>query len=379
MAPLASRALSADTGAEAWLRYAPLTSAARAKYDSLPASVVVLDTTPLLKTSENELIRGVRGMTGRTLRAENKLPQESAIVLGTNVALREAAPEWQAPAGLSGDGFALTTGRIHGFDCLIVTGTTDRSVLYGVFALLRRIALEEDLKSLNEQSQPYASIRWVNQWDNLDGRIERGYGGRSIFFDNGAVRADLSRAADYARLLASLGIDGCVVNNVNANPRVLALDFLPQLARIADAFRPWGVQLAISVDFTSPKTIGGPDTFDPLDSRVAAWWKDKADEIYRQIPDFGGFVVKADSEGRVGPSAYGRTAANAANMIARALKPHGGVLFYRAFVYDHHLDWRNLKNDRARAAYDIFHPLDGTFDGNVIIQIKNGPIDFQVR
>ena len=155
--------------------------------------------------------------------------------------------------------------------------------------------------------------------------------------------------------------------------------FIPQLARIADVFRPWGVRLAVSVDLSSPKTAGGLDTFDPLDPRVVEWWKAKVDRIYRQIPDFGGFVVKADSEGRAGPSSYGRTPADAANVIARALRPHGGVLFYRAFVYDHHLDWRNPKNDRARAAYDIFHPLDGKFDDNVIIQIKYGPIDFQAR
>ncbi|MGH9549513.1 MAG: alpha-glucuronidase family glycosyl hydrolase, partial [Terriglobales bacterium] len=155
--------------------------------------------------------------------------------------------------------------------------------------------------------------------------------------------------------------------------------FLPQLARIADVFRPWGVRLAVSVDLSSPKAAGGLDTFDPLEPRVVEWWKRKVEKIYQQIPDFGGFVVKADSEGRAGPSSYGRTPADAANVIARALRPHGGVLFYRAFVYDHHLDWRNPKNDRARAAYDIFHPLDGKFDDNVIIQIKYGPIDFQAR
>ncbi len=379
VAPLPSQVLCAETGADAWLRYAPLSADARVKYESLPHTLVTLGTTPILKTAEDELRGGARGMLGRTFRLESQLPQEPAIILGTIATLHEVAPEWQAPTALNGDGFWLTTGRIHGLDRVIVTGATDRGVLYGVFALLRKIAFEEDLKHLNVQSAPYSPIRWVNQWDNLDGRIERGYGGRSIFFDNGNVRDDLTRAGDYARLLASLGINGCVVNNVNANPRVLAPDFLPQLVRIADAFRPWGVQLAISVDFTSPKAIGGLDTFDPLDSRVAAWWKDKADEIYRLIPDLGGFVVKADSEGRAGPSAFGRTPADAANMLARALKPHGGILFYRAFVYDHHLDWRNPKNDRARAAYDIFHPLDGKFDDNVIIQIKNGPIDFQVR
>src|SRR5579864_3827474 len=227
--------------------------------------------------------------------------------------------------------------------------------------------------------QPAAPIRWVDQWDNLDGNVERGYGGRSIFFEGGKVCDDLIRAGQYARLLASIGITTCTVNNVNAAPGVLANSFIPQLRRIADAFRPWGVQLSVSVDLSSPKVIGELDTFDPLDERVAEWWRTKVDEIYRQIPDFAGFVVKADSEGRSGPSAYGRTHSDAANVIARALNPHGGVVFYRAFVYNHHLDWHNPKNDRAKAAYDNFHPLDGKFDDNVIVQIKNGPIDFQVR
>src|SRR5581483_7491539 len=188
-----------------------------------------------------------------------------------------------------------------------------------------------------------------------------------------------SRVSEYGRLLASLGINGCSITNVNSDPRLLGSDFVPQIARIAAALRPWGVQIGLSVDFGSPKTVGGLDTFDPADARVAAWWKAKADELYRAIPDLGGFVLKADSEGRVGPSTYGRTHADAANVVARALKPHGGILFYRGFVYDHHMDWQNLKNDRARAAYDNFQPLDGRFDDNVVIQIKNGPIDFQVR
>jgi alpha-glucuronidase len=176
-----------------------------------------------------------------------------------------------------------------------------------------------------------------------------------------------------------VGINACTIDNVNANPKVLTAEYLPQIARIAEAFRPWGVRVAISVDFGSPQSVGGLDTFDPLDARVAAWWKGKADEIYTAIPDLAGFVLKADSEGRAGPSKYGRTHADAANMVARALAPHGGLLLYRGFVYDHHMDWRNPKNDRARAAYDNFVPLDGKFDDNVVIQIKNGPIDFQVR
>ncbi len=219
----------------------------------------------------------------------------------------------------------------------------------------------------------------MDEWDNLNGTIERGYAGRSIFFDNGSVRPDMTRPGEYARLLASVGINGCAINNVNADLKMLTPEMITQVARIADAFRPWGVRLAMSVDLSSPKVVGGLDTFDPLDSRVIAWWQKAVNQVYAQIPDFAGFVVKADSEGRAGPSQYGRTPVDAANVLARALKPHGGVLLYRAFVYNHHLDWNDPKADRARAAYDIFHPLDGKFDDNVIVQIKHGPIDFQVR
>lgn len=374
-----SRVHAADDRYDAWLRYAPLTNAEGAKYDSLPASVAVLGESPVLDTAQSELIRGVQAMLRRTLHPGKALPDGNAIVLGTLATLHSVAPDLDVPNALREDGFSLTASRFHGHDCFVIAGSSERGVLYGVFTLLRKIALGEELQHLREIQEPSASVRWVNEWDNLDGRIERGYGGPSIFFAEGNVRADLSRAGEYGRLLASVGIDGCVVSNVNANPRMLAADFLPQLARIADVFRPWGVRLAISVDFSSPKALAELDTFDPIDPRVAEWWKQRADQLYKLIPDFGGFLVKADSEGRPGPSSYGRSPADAANVIAHALKPHGGILFYRAFVYNHHLDWRDLKNDRAKAAYDIFHPLDGKFDDNIIIQIKNGPIDFQVR
>jgi alpha-glucuronidase len=372
--------LAAETGAAAWLRYAYLRDpAVRARYNALPASAVALGDSAVIQTAQGELIRGVRGMLGRTLRAEAHLPKESAIVLGTFDALQAAAPALKPPAGLGEDSYWLKTATLDGFPCLLITAPDDRGVLYGVFAVLRRIALGEAVAPLDDRQVPYAPVRWVNEWDNLDGTIERGYGGRSIFFENDNVVDDLSRARDYARLLASVGVNACAVNNVNANPRVIRSEFLPQLARLAAAFRPWGVRLAVSVDLSSPKVVGGLGTFDPLDPRVAEWWKEKSDEIYRAIPDFAGVVVKADSEGRLGPSAYARTHADAANVLARALQPNGGLVFYRAFVYDHHLDWRNLKNDRARAAYENFHPLDGQFDANVVVQIKNGPIDFQVR
>ena len=187
----------------------------------------------------------------------------------------------------------------------MITGATDRAVLYGAFALLRKIAQGESVSALNEVQVPSAPVRWVNQWDNLDGTIERGYAGQSIFFENGSVRQDLTRAAEYARLLASVGINGCNVSNVNADLHILDADFIPQLARIADVFRPYGVQLGVAVNVGMPKQIGGLETFDPLDPKVAEWWKKKFDEVYRQIPDFGGVVVKADSEGQLGRRCMG--------------------------------------------------------------------------
>ena len=371
--------VAAETGAEAWLRYSPLTPQAAQTYQRLPHQSLTLAESAVLRTAQQELSRGIAQMLGSPLRVEAASSREPAIILGTVTQLHTAAPHLHPPRDLRPDGYWLKSAKLHGSESLIVTAGTDRGVLYGVFALLSKIARAETLDGIDEVQQPSAPIRWVNQWDNLDGRIERGYGGPSIFFADGNVRADLTRAGQYARLLASIGINGCTINNVNAAPGILEDSFIAQVARIADVFRPWGVQLSLSVDLSSPKVMGGLDTFDPLDPRVAEWWRRKVDEIYKHIPDFGGFVVKADSEGRLGPSTYGRTPADAANTIARALKPHGGVVFYRAFVYNHHLDWHNLKNDRAKAAYDNFHPLDGSFDDNVIIQIKNGPIDFQVR
>ncbi len=370
--------VAAQTGDPGWLRYSALSPQAAKTYDFLPDKVVLLGDSAVLKSAEQELTRGIEQMLARTIVSRASI-QGPSIVLGT-MRQFEQHEKLSWPKGLTeADAFWITRTKIHGSECFIIAGGNDRGVLYGVFALLSKIARGENFAAINEGQRPYAPIRWVNQWDNIDGSIERGYGGRSIFFADGKVRDDLSRAGQYARLLASIGINGCTINNVNAAPGMLQDSFVAEVRRIADAFRPWGVQLSMSVDLSSPKLIGGLDTFDPLDPRVAEWWRKKVDELYVQIPDFGGFVVKADSEGRSGPSTYGRSHADAANVIARALKSHGGVVFYRAFVYNHHLDWRDLKNDRAKAAYDNFHPLDGQFDDNAIVQIKNGPIDFQVR
>jgi alpha-glucuronidase len=316
-------------------------------------------------------------MLGRTLRREAVLSATDGVVIGNLPDVARALP--QLTGSVPADGFWIKSVRQGNLRYTVVAGGSDRGTLYGVFALLRKIALQQPLGSLDEKETPYAPVRWLNHWDNLDGSIERGYGGRSIFWEARHARNDLSRVSDYGRLLASLGINATSINNVNADPAILSSELLPDVARIAAAFRPWGVRVAISIDFGSPKSVGGLDTFDPVDPKVAEWWRTKVDEIYRAVPDLGGIIIKADSEGRVGPSAYNRTHADAANVVARALKPHGGLLFYRGFVYDHHMDWNNPKNDRARAADDNFRALDGQFEDNAVIQIKHGPIDFQVR
>jgi alpha-glucuronidase len=370
----------AETGAEGWLRYAPIGDArVIEQYHTLPGSVLSLNDSPIVRSAASELMRGIDGMLGRKLEVESALPDKSAFVLGTVTELQTHFPHWNPGVELRPESYAISSIHKHGHTYWLIAGADARGVLYGTFRLLEMIGEEKDLSSLSVSESPSAPVRWVNQWDNLNGTIERGYAGRSIFFDNEGVRVDLTRAGEYARLLASVGINGIAINNVNADLKVLTPEMIAQVARIADVMRPWGVRLAVSVDLSSPKVVGGLDTFDPLDPRVIAWWQKKVDEVYAKIPDLGGFVVKADSEGRAGPLQYGRTPVDAANVLARALRPHGGVLLYRAFVYNHHLDWRDLKADRARAAYDIFHPLDEKFDDNVIVQIKHGPIDFQVR
>ena len=362
-------------GDPAWLSYGPVKSGVVFP-GGVPATVVALGSGPLEDSAARELRLGWRGMLGRELQVAHVGGNgEREVVLGTQAEVEAWHPGAAKTKALGHDAFRIYREK----NAWVVEGGDDRGVLYGAFALLREIAEEHSLAKLDETSAPWAAIRWTNEWDNPNGTIERGYAGPSIFFENGKVRADLSRAAAYARLLSSVGIDGCTINNVNADVGLLRPDNLREIARIADVFRPYGVRLSLSVDMSSPQVIGGLTTFDPLDPEVAAWWKAKIDEIYSVIPDFGGVVIKADSEGRVGPSKYGRSQSDAANVVARALKPHGGVVMYRGFVYNNHLDWHDLKADRARAGYDNFHPLDGKFDDNVIVQIKNGPIDFQVR
>jgi alpha-glucuronidase len=373
--PAAQRPSPREVPDLAWLRYGRVAEGAPAS-SALPEQILVLGTDPVMVTAGEELATGLERLFGRRPRVVGQGARGRRITLAALEALPAASPAIVPPRALRPDDFWIAD---HDEGSLLIAGGTPRGVLYGAFALLRQLAVDPASGATAEPQGPAADIRWVNHWDNLDGTVERGYAGGSIFFANGAVVDDLSRVRAYARLLASVGINGCTINNVNADVRVLMPAFLPQLARVAAVFRPYGIRLSISVDFSSPRRTGGLDTFDPLDARVAAWWRARTDGIYAAVPDLGGFVLKADSEGRLGPSAYGRTHADAANVIARALGPHGGVLLYRGFVYDHHMDWRNPRNDRARAAFDNFTALDGQFDDNVVLQVKHGPIDFQVR
>ncbi|HEY9125756.1 MAG TPA: alpha-glucuronidase family glycosyl hydrolase [Acidobacteriaceae bacterium] len=361
--------MHAETGAAGWLRYAPLSGSATDDYQTVPHRARSLTHSVVAQKAAAELQSGLDSMLGARTGGG-----ASRWLLGAAKDLAAGVSGWRPPNPLGEECFSLARGDKRDW---ILAGGTDRGALYGVFYVLEKIGEQKPLQPTTQC--PSAPIRWVNEWDNFDGSIERGYAGRSIFFDGGHVRGDLSRVDRYGRLLASVGINGATVNNVNSDLRTLEPEMIHELARIADALRPWGVRMSLSIDLSSPQIIGHLASFDPVDPAVEAWWRSKVDEIYRTIPDFAGVVIKADSEGRLGPSKYGRTPAQAANCVARALKPHGGVVLYRGFVYNNHLNWNDLKADRARAGYDNFHALDGQFEPNVVIQIKHGPIDFQVR
>lgn len=283
---------------------------------------------------------------------------------------------------LQQEGYLIRSVETDGISRLLLIGGTDRGVLYGAYHILRLLAMDEKLDALQIVENPSSQIRMINQWDNADGSIERGYAGRSIFYENNEFSKDTERIRDYARLLASVGINAIAINNVNVfevETTFIMRDKLPDVARIADLFRAYGIKLYVSINFAAPMQTGGLLTADPLDPGVQAWWKDRAKDIYEKIPDFGGFLVKADSEHRPGPFTYGRDHADGANMLADALAPYGGLVIWRCFVYNCLQDWRDRSTDRAKAAYDHFGPLDGRFKDNVILQIKNGPMDFQVR
>jgi alpha-glucuronidase len=360
-----------EDGYDLWLRYRPLPAPQQAAVAARARQIVTGATvSPTVQAAVDELTRGVTGLAGRAPRVGRAL-SDGALVLATPA---------NSPAGLTlpwaelgREGYWLRSQRLQGRAVTVIAAASDVGLLYGSFAWLRAAQTGADLARLDERSSPRLALRLLNHWDNLDRSVERGYAGASIWdwWKLPALRDP--RYVDYARANASLGINGTVLNNVNAKAESLTAPYLAKAAALADVFRPYGLRVYLSARFSAPKELGGLPTADPLDPAVRAWWQAKADEIYRLIPDFGGFLVKANSEGQPGPQDYGRSHADGANMLAAALAPHGGVVMWRAFVY------APEARDRAAQGFAEFQPLDGRFASNVIVQVKNGPIDFQPR
>jgi len=370
---------------QAWLRYPPLDLNHAMEYTSWCGEIVMScsESSPVLANACAELVNGIGSMLGTTPRVvgSGTLPRFLRIVAGDLAAL-QGTVEAAELEELGEEGYVLQTVREPGRTYIAIAGRTDRGALYGAFHFLRLMQTGHSLDDLRVIERPTAKLRMINQWDNMDGSIERGYAGLSIFYRHGRFVTDRKRIRDYARMMAAVGLNAITINNVNVHEtetNLITPELLPSVAAIADIFRDYGIRLYLSVNFASPMECGGLTTADPLDPEVRRFWADRAADVYRLIPDFGGFLVKADSEFRPGPFTYGRDHADGANMLAEALGPYGGILIWRCFVYNCLQDWRDRKTDRARAAYDHFRPLDGKFADNVILQIKNGPMDFQVR
>ena len=360
-----------------WLQY---TRNESIKAPAFLSKIVINEESIVLESAKEELLRGIASVTGITPEVVSSANEEPVLLLSTleNSNLPEYVNKEEIEAKLNEEGYVIQS-TING---LYLVAKTDRGLLYATFHLLKHLQMEENLEELNIVENPKNQLRMINHWDNMDGSVERGYSGDSIFYKDYQFINDFTRIKDYARLMASVGINGISINNVNVHKietKLITDEYLPEVAKIADIFRAYGIKTFLSANYASTIEIGGLDTADPLEPEVRNWWKEKAKEIYSYIEDFGGFVVKADSEHRPGPFTYNRTHADGSNMLGEALQPFGGLVIWRCFVYDCMQDWRNRKIDRARAAYDHFKPLDGQFLDNVILQIKNGPMDFQVR
>ncbi|HZG86307.1 alpha-glucuronidase family glycosyl hydrolase [Paenibacillus sp.] len=363
-------------GYACWLSYREVKDAPlRQSYLRGCSRIAIAGDSPILRSARDELVSALQSMLGATPQVVEAADETATLVVGTV----GSHPLLRGEGVVSEEGYAI---RRSDGGPIALAANTDRGALYAVFHFLALLQEGESIERLDIAETPANRLRMINHWDNMDGSIERGYAGRSIFFRDDRFDYDLSRVRDYARLLASVGLNAVSINNVNVHrteTKLITEELLPDVAKVADIFRAYGIRLFLSVNYASPIEIGGLGTADPLDPAVGRWWKERAETIYRYVPDFGGFVVKADSEFRPGPFSYGRNHAEGANMLADALAPHGGIVVWRCFVYNCLQDWRDRKTDRARAAYDHFMPLDGQFRDNVILQIKNGPMDFQVR
>jgi alpha-glucuronidase len=355
--------LHAEDGYNLWLRYKRVdNNNLLVSYRKTITAVQVAGQSPTMDAVRKELELGLNGLLDTHIPTKNT-PTGNTLIAGTYQALSALKPE-DKPAGP--EGFLIISKVIDGKHYTIVTANTETGVLYGAFHLLRLIQTQQPIENLHIISAPRVKLRLLNHWDNLNRYVERGYAGISIW--NWHTLPDYidDRYTDYARANASIGINGAVLNNVNANATVLTEPYLQKVAALANVLRPYGIKVYLSARFSAPMEIGHLKTADPLNDTVRQWWLAKAKEIYKAIPDFGGFLVKANSEGQPGPQSYGRNHADGANMLADAVSPFGGIIIWRAFVYD------PQATDRFKQAYDEFTPLDGKFRRNVLVQVKNG-------
>jgi alpha-glucuronidase len=365
----------ADDGYKLWLRYDLINdSHLLNQYNNLTRTIYIEEGSPTLLIARNELKNGIEGLLGKHAYLTNSI-DNSSIIIGksSNQRIKSFLAKIDLTA-LGKEGFGIYTIRVKHKSILVIASNTDIGVLYGTFHFLRLLQTYQDINNLHIISVPKIQYRLLNHWDNLDRFVERGYAGISIW--NWHTLPDYfdQRYIDYARANASIGINGTVLTNVNASALVLTKEYLIKIAALANIFRSYGIKVYLTARFSAPIEIGGLKTADPFDEHVQSWWKQKADEIYQYIPDFGGFLVKANSEGQPGPQKYNRDHAAGANMLAEAVAPHGGIVMWRAFVYG-----SQASEDRFKQAYDEFKPLDGKFQNKVFVQVKNGPIDFQPR
>ena len=374
---LTSRSSLAEDGSELWLRYRLVSNPAlRAEYRMALRTILVDGDSPTLRAAREELTLGLTGLLGTHVIVATKIAGNGVVLVGTRTGSRAVAarPFAGELAGLGPSAYIIRPATVAGRRVLVVAANDDIGALYGVFALLRELQTATPLAKLALTSRPHLQLRMLDHWDNLDRSVERGYAGKSLWEWDSLPAVLSPRYRDYARANASIGINASVLTIVNANAKVLTAPYLAKVGAVAGVLRPYGIRVFLTARFSAPIEIGGLKTADPLDPAVRDWWKAKIDEIYAVIPDFGGFVVKANSEGQPGPQDYKRTHADGANMFADALAPHGGIVMWRAFVYS-----PDVPVDRVRQAYDEFKPLDGAFRDNVMVQVKNGALDFQPR
>ena len=363
-----------EDGYELWLRYPKVSNEELLENYRNTLKVINLnDNSPTMHSVKHEIEKGLSGLLAQEITFCDTL-QEGSLILGTvENSAYIASLKLSELKDISTDGYLIKSQIIKGKQVTVIAGNTDLGVLYGTFAYLRLLQTQQPVENLKITNSPKMQLRTVNHWDNADRTVERGYAGASLWDWSTLPYFKDPRYTDFARASASIGINGITINNVNASAKFITPEFLEKIKVLGDIFRPYGLKIYIAVNYSSPITLGDIKTADPLDNEVKNWWKNKTEEIYTFIPDFGGFLVKADSEGQPGPKTYGRNHAEGANMLANALKPYGGIVIWRAFVYD-------LKQeDRVREAYDEFVPLDGKFKDNVVLQIKKGPVDFMPR